>query len=151
MIYFKFKGEPVGKGRPRVTARRGKGKDSAIFAHAYTPKKTKQFEENIRFEFMANCCEKMPVYPKNIPLRIEMVFAFEVPKSYSKKKREKCLSGIIQHTKKPDSDNIEKAVADALKGYAYEDDSQITSWQHEKIWAEDSYVEVKIYPRDWGE
>ena len=149
MIYFKFNGEPVGKGRPRVTARKGKGKDSAIFAHAYTPKKTRDYEDKIRFEFMANCCETMPVYPKSIPLKMEMTFAFSIPKSYSKKKREDCLSGVIQHTKKPDADNCAKAVADALQGYAFEDDSQITVMTLEKIYAEEPYVEVKIFPRDW--
>lgn len=151
MIYFKFKGEPVGKGRPRVTARKGKNKDSGVYAHAYTPKKTKEFEDNIRFEFMANCCDKMPVYQKPMALKADMTFAFEVPKSYSKKKREKCLAGIIQHTKKPDADNCSKAVLDALSGYAFEDDSQVTVLWAEKIWAEEPYVEVRIYPRDWGE
>lgn len=151
MIYFKFDGEPVGKGRPRVTARRGKGKDSAIYAHAYTPKKTREFEENIRFEFMANCCEKMPVFTKDIPLKIEMTFAFSIPKSWTKKKKEEARLGLVQHTKKPDADNCAKAVADALEGYAYESDAQITAWQLEKIYADDPYVEVKIHPRDWGE
>lgn len=152
MIYFKYHGEPVGKGRPRVTARRGKGKDSAVYAHAYTPRKTKEFEEAIRFEFMASTCDKMPIYTKDIPLKVDMVFAFEVPKSYSKKKRERCLKGIIQHTKKPDADNVAKAVLDSISGgYAMEDDSQVVMLTMEKIYAEEPYVEVRIYPRDWGE
>ena len=151
MIYFKFKGEPVGKGRPRVTARRSKTNDNAVFAHAYTPRKTRDFEDAIRFEFMASCCDKMPVYPKGTPLKVDMTFAFGIPKSYSKKKREQCLNGIIQHTKKPDADNVAKAVLDALSGYAMEDDSQVVVMQLEKIYAEEPYVEVKIYPRDWGE
>ena len=146
MIYFKYHGEPVGKGRPRVTARGGK------FAHAYTPKKTKDFEDAIRFEFMASNCETMPVYPKGMPLKVDMTFAFEVPKSYSKKKREACLNGRIQHTRKPDADNIAKAVLDAVSGgYAMDDDSQVVVLTMEKIFAEESYVEVRIYPRDWGE
>ena len=149
MIYFKFNGEPVGKGRPRVTARKGKGKDSAIYAHAYTPKRTKEFEDAIRFEFMASCCDKMPVYEKDVPVKVDMTFAFGIPKSYSKKKREQCLLGNIQHTKKPDADNIAKAVLDALSGYAMEDDSQVTVLTMEKIYAEEPYVEVRIYPRDW--
>ena len=120
MIKFTYHGEPVGKGRPRVTARSGK------FAHAYTPKKTKEFEEAIRFEFIASNCESMPVYAKGKALKVTMVFAFGVPKSYSKKKRDACLRGDIQHTKKPDADNVAKAVADALEGYAYESDAQIT-------------------------
>lgn len=144
MIYFKFHGEPVGKGRPKITTR-------GQFAHAYTPKKTKEFEEAIKFEFMSSTSERMPVYEKDIPLKIEMEFGFEVPKSYSKKKREACLLGNIQHTKRPDADNIAKAVCDALNGYAFEDDSQIVFMQLEKVYSEESYVEVRIYPRDWSD
>lgn len=144
MIYFKFHGEPVGKGRPKITTR-------GQYAHAYTPRKTKEFEEAIRFEFMSNTSDRMPVYPKDVPLQIEMEFAFEVPKSYSKKKREACLKGEIQHTKRPDADNIAKAVCDALNGYAFEDDSQITVMILEKLYAEESYVTVKIHPRDWSD
>ena len=144
-IYFKFRGEPVGKGRPRVTASRGR------FAHAYTPKKTKEFEDAIRFEFMASNCEKMPVFPKDVPLIADMTFAFSVPKSYSKKNREACLNGELFHTHRPDADNIAKAVLDALVGYAYEDDSQIVTMALEKIYAEEPYVEVTIFPYTRGE
>ena len=147
MIYFKLNSEPVGKGRPRVTARRGKGNDSAVWAHAYTPKKTRQFEEEVRFEFMANTSERMPVYEKDVPLVMKCTFAFAVPKSYTKKKRAACLSGELMHTHKPDADNVAKAVADALSGYAFADDSQIVEMILEKIYAEESYVEVTIYPK----
>lgn len=139
MIEFKYMGEPIGKGRPRVTARGGK------FAHAYTPKRTKDFEDAIRFEFMASNCEKMPVYDKDIPLQAEMVFAFGVPKSYTKKKRDACLNGETMKTTKPDTDNIVKSVLDALTEAAFVDDSQIVKVTAEKIYAEEPFVEVKIY------
>lgn len=139
MIHFKYFGEPVGKGRPRVTARGGK------FAHAYTPKRTKDFEDAIKFEFMASNCEQMPVYPKDVPLEAKMVFAFAVPKSYSKKKRESCLSGETMHVHRPDTDNLVKSVLDAIScGYAMSDDSQVVKTIAEKIYAEESYVEVWI-------
>lgn len=151
MIYFKYKGEPVGKGRPRVTARKSKKNDNAVFAHAYTPKKTREFEENIRFEFMASTSDALPVYGKDVPLIAEMKFAFAVPKSYTKKKRAACLNGEIMHTGKPDTDNIAKSVLDAVSGgYAMCDDSQVVTLILEKVYAEESYVEVKIYPADEG-
>lgn len=139
MIRFKYMGEPIGKGRPRVTARGGK------FAHAYTPKKTKDFEDAIRFEFMASNCEQMPVYSKDVPLQAEMTFAFRVPKSYSKKKREACLKGEIPMTKRPDTDNCVKSVLDALVGACFEDDSSVVKVTAEKIYAEEPFVEVRIY------
>lgn len=141
MIYLKYEGVPVGKGRPRATIQGG-------FTRIYTPKETKRFEEEIKFEFMKGNCEQIPVYPRDVALRLNMVFAFPVPKSYSKKKRKECLLGLVQHTKKPDADNVAKAVCDALNGYAFEDDSQITVMVLEKIYAEEPYVEVKIYPAE---
>lgn len=143
MISFKVMGEPIGKGRPRVTARGGK------FAHAYTPKRTKEYEDKIRFEFMASTCEKMPVFTKGIPLKVDAIIAFGIPQSYSKKKREQCQRGLLVPTKKPDIDNVLKCVFDALSGYAFYDDSQITEISSEKIYADEPYVEIKIFPRDW--
>ena len=150
MISFKVMGEPVGKGRPRVTARQSKKKDNAVFAHAYTPKKTKEYEDKIRFEFLSSTCDKMPVYSKGIPLKAEVTIAFGVPQSYSKKKREQCLKGLLVPTKKPDIDNVLKCIFDAISNdLCFHDDSQITEVMAEKVYAEEPYVEVKIYSRDW--
>lgn len=149
MISFKVEGEPVGKGRPRVTARRSKKNDNAVFAHAYTPKKTREYEDKVRFEFMSSTCEKMPVYEKGIPLKVEAVLAFPIPQSYSKKKQEQCRKGLVVPTKKPDIDNVLKTIFDALNGYAFYDDSQITEIEAEKIYSDDPYVEIRIHPRDW--
>ena len=138
MIKFRYSGEAVGKGRPRVTARGGK------FAHAYTPKKTKDFEDAIRFEFMASNCEQMPVYPKSRALEAEILIGMKIPKSYSKKKQALCRDRVIAPTKKPDIDNILKAIFDALNGLAYEDDSQIVKIVSEKIYAKEPFVQVVI-------
>ena len=47
-------------------------------------------------------------------------------------------------TLKPDTDNIAKAVCDALNGVAYHDDKQITSLTVDKVWAEDGIERVEI-------
>lgn len=134
MIYFKVNEEPVAKARPRFT-RTG---------HAYTPKKTNDYEESIRFAFMSQTCERMPIYPKGVPLKVQALFAKSVPKSYTKKKREACLNGDLLPTGKADLDNYLKAVLDALNGLAFEDDSQIVMTTAEKIYAEVPYVAVQI-------
>ena len=144
MIKFTYHGEAVGKGRPRVTASRGK------FAHAYTPKRTKDFEDAIRFEFMASNCEPMPVYPKDVPLRMALRVGVAIPQSYSKKKQALCREGFIVPNKRPDLDNIFKAVADSLQGekgsggYAFADDSQIVEMVAWKEYADEPFVEVVI-------
>ena len=59
------------------------------------------------------------------PLRVELNFFLEIPKSYSRKKRERCLFGLIAHTKKPDLDNMAKFYLDCMNKIVYRDDSQI--------------------------
>lgn len=132
MIYFKYEGEPIGKGRPRV-CRYG----------TYTPKKTVEYEKAVRQAFLDT---KQDGYHNGEALCVYMTFAFSVPKSYSKKKRVACLEGKICHTKKPDIDNCIKAVLDAIQGEggAFSDDSQIINVVAEKHYAEEPFVSVGI-------
>ena len=138
MIKFTYHGEAVGKGRPRVTARGGK------YAHAYTPKKTKDFEDAIRFEFMASNCEQMPVYEREKTLKAEVLIGMSIPKSYPKYKQALCRCRMIAPAKKPDLDNVLKAIFDSLNGAAFEDDSQIVKVVAEKVYADEPFVEVTI-------
>ena len=144
MIHFKYRGEAVGKGRPRVTRRGGK-------IHTYTPEKTRLFEDAIRFELLASTCEAMPIYDAGIPLKAEVKIGTKIPSSYSKKKKQKCLDGEIAPTKKPDVDNILKAIFDAMCGFAMADDSQIVEVIAEKLYVEAPFVEVTITRKDESE
>lgn len=144
MIHFKYRGEAVGKGRPRVTRRGGK-------IHTYTPEKTRLFEDAIRFELLASTCEAMPIYDADIPLKAEIKIGTKIPSSYSKKKKQKCLNGEIAPTKKPDIDNILKAIFDAMCGFAMADDSQIVEVIAEKLYVEAPFVEVTITRKDENE
>ena len=137
MIKFTYHGEAVGKGRPRVS-RRGN------YVHTYTPEKTRNFEEALRFEFMASNCEPMPVYGRDVTLKAKVLIGVSIPKSYSKKKQALCRDRFIAPSKKPDIDNILKAIFDALNGYAYADDVQIVRVYAEKVYAEEPFVEVEI-------
>lgn len=73
--------------------------------------------------------------PFEEPLFIGMIFLIEIPKSYSKKKIEQldnqyCVSNM-------DIDNLEKAIYDALNGYAFKDDKQIVHHNVQKRWTKD--------------
>ena len=137
MIKFTYRGEAVGKGRPRVS-RRG------THVHTFTPEKTRAFEDAVRFEFMATCCDPMPVYERELALKVNVTIGVTIPQSYSKKKQAQCRAGLIAPSKKPDIDNILKALFDALNGYAFTDDVQIVKITAEKIYAEKPFVEVEI-------
>ena len=75
-------------------------------------------------------------------LRIDAYF--EVPKSKSKRFREAALNGTERPTKKPDIDNIVKAIQDALNGLAYKDDAYIVHLACQKFYRDNPRVEVFV-------
>jgi len=134
MFYFVIPGEPKGKGRPRFT-RSG---------HPYTPGKTIEYENLVRMAF----AEK---YPDAEPLTGEVFVVinnyFAIRKSASKKKREMMANHKILPTKKPDLDNIAKAILDSLNGLAFVDDAQVVWITICKCYGESPRAEVMIYAK----
>ena len=127
-ISFSVPGEPTGKGRPRFT-RTG---------HPYTPGKTESYESLVRLAY-GGCGM---IFLKGVPVRVRITACFSIPKSVSKKKRAMMIAGDIVPTKKPDFDNIQKIICDALNGVAYHDDSQIVKADIEKVSSTTPHVEV---------
>ena len=77
-------------------------------------------------------------------VELRLGFCFSVPKSYSKKKTDEALNGILKHTKKPDLDNLIKAVKDALNGIVWHDDSQVFLVTAEKIYVSRPRIFIEI-------
>lgn len=128
---FTISGEPEGKARPRVT-RNG----------TYTPHKTAAYEKLVQMSFRTQC---PGTFFGDAPLCVYITACFTPPARATKRKRSRMLSGEIRPTKKPDTDNIAKAICDALNGVAYRDDSQICCLTVQKKYAEMSAVSVRIY------
>ena len=117
MIYFKVDGAAVPKQRPRISGRR-----------AYTPKRTKDYEERVLNAFRSSYSGFYPAFGKDVPVRVGIRIVQAVPKSWSKKKRAQAESGeIVPLSRNGDVDNIAKSILDALNGFAYEDDCQVTT------------------------
>ena len=122
MIKITIPGIPVAKGRPRVTKR-----------GAFTPQKTVNYESLVQYTYMAQAeGQKLEG-----PLRMDIMFFFPIPKSYSKKRREAIRRMLEQHTKKPDIDNCIKSITDALNKFAYDDDSQVVEISARKYYTEE--------------
>lgn len=122
-------GEPVGKARPRVTAR-----------GTYTPKKTKDYEKLVKYTYISK-------YNKTLlenAIEINIKAYFKIPKSTSNKKRTLMISDKIRPTKKPDLDNVLKCITDALNDVAYIDDKQIVKASIEKYYSENPRVIIEI-------
>lgn len=133
-IMFTIYGEPVPKGRPRFSTR---GK----FPVAYTPEKTKNYESDVGMMAKAAMGASEPLEGA---LEAFIYVTFPVPASYSKKRTEACLSGAEKHTKKPDLDNVVKAVLDGMSDIVFLSDSQITSIHATKVYGEVAKVEVVV-------
>lgn len=112
-VKFSVIGQIAGKGRPRFTSKGG-------FFKAYTPKKTKDYEELIAYSFRLTGAEKSVK-----ALRVKIFVFKKIPKSTTKKMTQALLDKVYQCTVKPDIDNIVKVVLDALNGVAYNDDIQV--------------------------
>lgn len=135
MIKITIPGSPIGKGRPKFSTFGG-------YPKAYTPQKTVNYENLVKLSYQQQCNDKP--YPKEISLRAEIRAYFAIPKSVSKTKRDMMLKGQINPTKKPDTDNIAKAILDALNGIAYYDDAQIVDLTVYKRYSDSPRAEVCI-------
>ena len=133
-LQFSIDGTPVPKGRARF---RKIGK----FVSTYTPAKTKTYEDLVR-EAARKAMGDME--PLETPVSAYLYFRLPIPKSYSKKRSKDCLSGLEQHVKKPDIDNIVKSVLDGLNGIVFLDDCQIVSLHCKKLYASEPGVDLYI-------
>jgi Holliday junction resolvase len=118
---------PYPSPRPRATARGG-------YASVYMPAEYKKHKELVQTYF--------PKLQLTGPLMVNMEFYFRPPKSWSKKKLAESLNNW--HTQKPDKDNLEKTIMDAMNGHVYKDDSQVCVGQTLKKWAIEDKIVVTI-------
>lgn len=110
----------------------------------YTDKEVKGYANWVRLCFKCAYPEHLPSMFFEKPLKVHIQAFFEIPKSYSKKKRELAIAGKIRPTVKPDTDNISKNIKDALNGIAYPDDKQVVSETIEKFYDDSVYTIVSI-------
>jgi len=88
-------------------------------------------------------CKRHFTEPISGPVKMELVFQFKTPKSWSRKKAEAAINRGA-HTQKPDADNLGKGVKDALNGIAYIDDAQIASLSIVKVWGDRDMIVIDI-------
>ena len=134
MITFVVDGTAVPKQRPRIS--RGR---------AYTPKRTKDYEERVLEAFRSSCSGFYPAFGKDVPVSVCIRIVQAVPKSWSKTK---CLQAergeIVPLSRNGDIDNIAKSILDALNGFAYEDDCQVTTLIITKQYGVQPCAEVQV-------
>ena len=128
IVKFTIPGAAKAKDRPRINRNTGR---------VYTPGATSKYEKLVKESYGDNLCFEDQF------ISIKILFKFEVPKSYSKKKRSEALAGNLRPTK-ADIDNYIKSVLDGLNKVAFLDDRYICSIAAGKIFAEESETIVEI-------
>jgi len=135
VIKFHVPGKPQGKGRARSFLM----KNGKIGHH--TPDKTRTYEGMIRtLGMQATAGAK----PSEQPIALTLTIVMPITASWPAWKRELAQSGELLPTTKPDADNVEKAVKDALNGVVWRDDAQVVSCDKNKFY-ERSGLTVGIY------
>jgi Holliday junction resolvase RusA-like endonuclease len=134
VIAFSMNGEPRGKGRPRATVRAG-------FARVYTDAATRKYEASVRAVAQKAMAGRDPLEG---PLSLSLRFRMPIPKSATKRAKAGMASGEIAHCSRPDLDNCQKALMDAMNGVVFCDDGQVVRAFTTKLYAEQPGVDVRV-------
>ena len=128
-VYFIVPGPCVAKPRPRFSSKTGR---------VYTPNNGHKYEKLVR-----ECYGDNKSFEDKF-IKIKIIFWFEIPKSYSKQKRQDCAEGFIRPSR-ADIDNYIKSVLDGLNKVAYADDRYIYKIEAEKRYTEnEARTEITI-------
>lgn len=125
-LKFVVPGEPKGKGRPRVETH-------GDYARARTPEDTVIYENLIKTMYIQQCSRAH--FEKDVPLDVRIVAYYNIPASTSQKKKAMMAAHLLRPLKKPDCDNVAKAVMDSLNKLAYHDDAQVVDFQFRKFFS----------------
>lgn len=80
------------------------------------------------------------------PLGVRLLLYFSRPKAHYRANGELRADAPTFVEKRPDAEKVARAVADAMTGIVYRDDSQIAVWQIEKQYAESPCTRVAVAP-----
>ncbi|KVR05096.1 endodeoxyribonuclease RusA [Burkholderia ubonensis] len=126
-VEFVVPGKPVAKGRPRF-ARHG------AHVRTFTPEATERYENLVK---MAARAAMRDTQPYEGPVRLIVNIGLPIPTSWSQKRQDAAAAGAIGATKKPDADNVVKALKDGMNGVVYADDGQVVD-----LWISKRYARV---------
>jgi Holliday junction resolvase RusA-like endonuclease len=122
---FEVLGIPTAQGRPRF-ARMGN------FVKTYDPKESRENKNNIRAQVVT---QHPLMIARDKPVLCHVQAYLPRPKAHYGKKGLKG-SAPMMHISRPDSDNIMKAIKDALSGVCWQDDCQVCDERIIKLYGE---------------
>lgn len=123
--------EPRGQGRPRFRTIQCKNGAGAVAT--YKAREDVAYEKAVRDAYLLEHGGQKPLEG---PLTVAVTALLPIPKSETIARKKLMHDDLIRPTKKPDIDNIVKAVLDALNGVAWVDDKQICELTAAKRYAD---------------
>lgn len=128
--------QPLPQSRPRTFVRNGKIRTISNASVALAKYKS-------LISFKSTHTNSEFVVDKDTPLKAKFEFGMEMPKSWSKKKKDEHL--FKYHTSRPDLDNLIKAAQDALPKSVLPEDKVIADYSgSKKIWTDDPFVKITL-------
>jgi Holliday junction resolvase RusA-like endonuclease len=130
-------GEPVAFARMRIAARTG--------AH-FVPAPQRNAMAALRIE-AANTMLHMGAAVLDEPVSVELLAELPIPASWSKKRRNLAILGIIRPGTRPDLDNIVKLASDAmLNGVVVRNDTLVVELHARKIYGLQPKLVITVSP-----
>jgi Holliday junction resolvase RusA-like endonuclease len=102
----------------------------------------KKEKEQVRWQLRAQMKEN----PLSVPLELDFIFYFGVPKSTSAPRRKDMLQDKIHHMIKPDNDNCQKYLLDCMTGVIYVDDCQVVDIHARKVYGDSPRTVICVRP-----
>lgn len=133
MISFEIDGNPVPWARPGIIRTR---KTNIVYDRQRREKEMVQWR--IRGRYRGD--------PLSVPVRLKIIFRMPIPKSTSGAMKREMVNGVCHHSKKPDLDNLQKFILDAMNGLVFVDDSQIHAITAEKVYSEHPGTYIELTP-----
>ena len=142
-LEFLLEGKPEGQKRHRQVTR-----TLAIDPHSQHKRQLKNhvgIQIRPQLSNLGMDCKNADGYVFSGPLWIDAIFIFEPPASFSKKKRAEAINKIF-YSNKPDKDNAEKLIYDAMSGVVYKDDCKIVGSTGLKMYGSEDMTLIRVYP-----
>lgn len=141
-IHFTIPGRPIGWARVSPTARIVGSDDGprAIASMHDTPENKTAKAEVARLYRIAAKGHRT----QSGPVRLDLLAVFDTPESWPRATQRRAAEGKVHHVGKPDLDNIEKLVLDALNKLAWADDGQVSIVTKQKRYGSPARIEITI-------
>lgn len=121
-------------------------KDGRFGTHAYDEKKYASWKDHARLAASRAMNGRAPLA---CAIDFKVKIFFEIPESWSRRKKEHALVGVLRPCVTPDYDNLAKACADALTGIVFRDDKFIVNAQIQKFYSDRPRVEMEVREVDF--